>query len=66
VPALYGRYVYGDYCSGRIWSLDASGGQPRLLDLPLLKGLSSFGEDAAGELYATLLDGRVLRFTATH
>ena len=66
VPALYGRYVYGDYCSGRIWSLDASGGQPRLLGLPLLKGLSSFGEDAAGELYATLLDGRVLRFTATH
>jgi glucose/arabinose dehydrogenase len=63
VPALYGRYVYGDYCSGRIWSLEAEGGQPHLVDVPLVKGLSSFGEDTAGELYVTSLDGRVLRFT---
>jgi glucose/arabinose dehydrogenase len=65
VPALYGRYVYGDYCSGRIWSLDANGGQPHLVDVPRVGGLSSFGEDANGELYITSLDGRVLRFTSS-
>jgi glucose/arabinose dehydrogenase len=62
VPALRGRYVYGDFCSGRIWSLRAGGGRPQLLALPRLEGLSSFGLDAQGELYATTLGGRVLRF----
>src|SRR6478735_1998353 len=62
VPALRGRYVYGDFCSGRIWSLPAGGGRPRLLALPRLEGLSSFGVDAHGELYAATLGGRVLRF----
>ena len=28
VPALRGRYVYGDFCSGRIWSLPATRRQP--------------------------------------
>jgi glucose/arabinose dehydrogenase len=62
VPALRGRYVYGDFCSGRIWSLPAGGGRPRLLAVPRLEGLSSFGVGAHGELYATTLGGRVLRF----
>jgi glucose/arabinose dehydrogenase len=62
VPALRGRYVYGDFCSGRIWSLPAGGGGPQLLALPRLEGLSSFGLDARSELYATTLGGRVLRF----
>jgi glucose/arabinose dehydrogenase len=63
VPALRGRYVYGDFCSGRIWSLPAGGGgSPRLLALPRLEGLSSFGVGAHGELYATTLGGRLLRF----
>jgi len=65
VPALHGRYVYGDFCSGRIWSLSAAGGRPQLLALPRLEGLSSFGLGARGELYATTLGGRVLRFAAT-
>ena len=64
VPALRRRYVYGDFCSGRIWSLSAGGGGPQLLALPRLEGLSSFGLDGHGELYATTLGGRVLRFAA--
>jgi glucose/arabinose dehydrogenase len=64
VPRLRGRYVFGDYCSGRIWSLVVRGGRasrPRLepVRAPLL---TSFAEDAAGELYALTLRGRVLRF----
>ena len=30
VPALRGRYVFGDYCSGTIWSLPATGGALRV------------------------------------
>ncbi len=57
-----GAYLYGDYCSGRIWALDAANpGQPRLL-FEAGAGLSSFGEDEAGELYVTdLARGTVRR-----
>jgi glucose/arabinose dehydrogenase len=53
VPAAVGRYFYGDYCTGIIWSFKISGGKAvGLRREPFrLRGLSSFGEDAAGELY---------------
>jgi glucose/arabinose dehydrogenase len=53
VPAAAGRYFYGDYCSGTIWSLEVAGGKARgLRQEPFrVEGLSSFGEDAGGELY---------------
>jgi glucose/arabinose dehydrogenase len=53
-PRLRGRYIYGDYCSGKIWSAtqDGAGWTSRLLvDSSIL--ISSFGEDANGELYVT-------------
>ncbi|MGZ4309586.1 MAG: PQQ-dependent sugar dehydrogenase [Gaiellaceae bacterium] len=60
VPAAKGRYFYGDYCTGNIWSLRAVGARlksgPRAEPLHV-SALSSFGEDARGELYATSLDG---------
>jgi glucose/arabinose dehydrogenase len=66
VPAAKGRYFYGDYCSGTIWSLRASGGKlrsgPRKEPFTV-SNLSSFGEDAAGELYATSLDGTVYKLS---
>ena len=63
VPAARGRYFYGDYCSGIVWSLRVVGGRARQLRrepfrLPLL---SSFGEDARGELYLVTLNGRIYR-----
>jgi glucose/arabinose dehydrogenase len=61
VPRLAGRYVYGDYCSGRIWSIPAGGGTPRLEPLQV-EGLSSFGESLAGELYAVSHSGTIYRF----
>jgi glucose/arabinose dehydrogenase len=63
VPDARGRYFFGDFCSGTIWSLVMSGG--RAADVRREGGrigsLSSFGEDARGELYATSLGGRVYR-----
>jgi glucose/arabinose dehydrogenase len=55
VPALAGRYLYGDYCSGRLWAAGEA-------LAPVAPGLSTFGEDSAGELYLGTQDGRVQRF----
>jgi len=56
-PALQGAYLYGDYCSGRIWAAarDAEGvwNSVELLDTDML--ITSFGEDEAGEVY--VIDG---------
>jgi glucose/arabinose dehydrogenase len=53
VPSARGRYFYGDYCSGAVWSLRVVGGKAvGVRREPFtVNGLSSFGEDAAGELY---------------
>jgi glucose/arabinose dehydrogenase len=63
LPSLTGRYLYGDYCTGEIRSLvpaasGARGDRPLGLEVP---GLSSFGEDAAGHIYATSLAGPVFQ-----
>ena len=66
IPSFRGRYIYGDYCSGTIWSLRSSGGKlrsgPRKEPFTV-SNLSSFGEDAAGEIYATSLDGTVYKLS---
>jgi hypothetical protein len=61
---LRGRYVFGDYCSGRIWSVRIIGDQMshRRLEPVKLPGLVSFGEDLTGELYAVSIRGGVYRF----
>ncbi len=58
LPALYGAYLFGDYCSGRLWMLqrEAANGWTRTVFGETGFTLSSFGEDAAGELY--VLDHR--------
>ncbi|MFX0558402.1 PQQ-dependent sugar dehydrogenase [Maribacter sp. CXY002] len=52
---LQNRYIYGDYVSGRVWSLsyDPSNGTTNNELLFKTNGqfISSFGEDEAGELY---------------
>ena len=52
-PSLNGYYFYGDYCSGRFFSLyndPTLGWTPaQLLDTPY--NISTFGEDEQGELY---------------
>jgi len=61
VPALRGRYVYGDYCTGRIWSLDPARPGEIRLELQLSRTIASFGEDAAGELYLVSRTGTIYR-----
>ena len=66
VPALDGRYVYGDLCSPRLYSAKlrpgrATSDRPTALSVP---SLVSFGEDAAGHVYAVSIDGPVYRLDA--
>jgi glucose/arabinose dehydrogenase len=66
LPALAGRYVYGDFCDGDVWSVvlsspDASGDAPTGLNVP---SLASFGEDACGRVYAASRGGTVYRLHA--
>ena len=53
IPLLVGGYVFGDYCSGEIWVVNATATSPatktRLLDTSLT--ISSFGEGGSNELY---------------
>ena len=60
---LRGRYVWGDFCEGRIESARLSRGRARGVRQTSLKvdGLSSFGEDAQGRVYVTSLGGPVYR-----
>jgi len=59
VPLARGRYFYGDYCTGIIWSFRISGGEAvdNRREPSGVASLSSFGQAASGELYAVSLDG---------
>ncbi|MDQ2984504.1 MAG: PQQ-dependent sugar dehydrogenase [Actinomycetota bacterium] len=64
VAAAKGRYFYGDYCTGTVWSTQVVGGKARGVKSEAnVSSLSSFGEDAAGELYAVSTDGGIFRLT---
>jgi glucose/arabinose dehydrogenase len=60
-PRLVGIYLYGDFCSGRVWGLRRSGGgweSRELADTGL--AISAFGIDQGGSLYVLDHDtGRV-------
>ncbi len=77
LPAIYrGRYFFGDYGSGRVWSvvLDvdpdtreavAADEQEHTGELGGSRpGLSSFARDLAGELYLVTLGGEIYRISA--
>ena len=62
VAAAKGRYFYGDYCSGRIWSVRAAAPKAGArVEGFRVKSLSSFGEDLAGELYLVSQGGTIDR-----
>ena len=64
IPELYGAYVFGDYCTSRIWAISIVGDEIvfRDLDAPLPGGeLVDFSSDPDGELVAMSLGGQVVR-----
>lgn len=60
---MQGLYVFGDFCSGRIWTMSATGTTiTQRRDTSL--SISSFGESESGELYLTDLNGSLYRVIA--
>ena len=55
LPELKGSYIYGDYCSGKIWSVDVNGLMEEGVSPSLLVDsdlhITSFAEDLSGNLY---------------
>jgi hypothetical protein len=77
LPSRYqGRYFFGDYGSGRVWSLglavDFESGEASLVDEiehtdelgGAQPGLASFARDAAGELYIVTQAGDIYRLAS--
>ncbi len=63
-PSLAGRYVFGDYATGRIWALAWDGDEAQVEEIMNTSlAISSFGIDAQQELYALAFNGSVYRFT---
>ena len=65
LPPLAGAYLFGDYCSGRIWALSPEGenGWRRRLAATIGSPLLAFGTDAAGEMYALSVNRPLLKLT---
>jgi len=63
LPELWGKYIFGDYESGRVWALER---QVDATSVDLIaesrQRISSFGEDALGEIYAVSFDGGIMKF----
>jgi glucose/arabinose dehydrogenase len=68
LAGLQGTYFFGDFCGGWVQSVRMSNGQvTEDTSWPALDtggSITSFGEDAAGELYVLTSDGRVSRIVA--
>jgi glucose/arabinose dehydrogenase len=63
IPDLVGAYLFADFCLGAIEALRVDGGRVaahRALG-PVVPLISSFGQDADGELYAMSLEGPLYR-----
>jgi len=62
-PRLYGKYIYGDFCNGMIWTGERQGDgtviSRVLADTSF--SISTFGEDVNGEVYVADHDGAIYR-----
>ena len=62
---MAGAYVFGDFCSGRIWALfHALDGRPMIQILDSNISLSSFGQAHDGRLFVLDLGGAIFELTA--
>lgn len=62
-PFMRGIYVFGDWCSGRVWAMTEADGEwniDQIGQFPI--SISSFGQDEQGELYLTdMINGKIQR-----
>ena len=63
IPSLAGAYVFGDFCSGRIWALryDGQAVTEHLLLADTSLRIASFGQDRDGALYVLSQNAGIYR-----
>jgi glucose/arabinose dehydrogenase len=64
VPELYGKYIYGDFGSARVWALETN----PTVNTPITTApgsISSFGVDENMELYLVSFNGNIYKYTPT-
>jgi len=64
IPSLSGKYIYGDFVSGRIWALDTADNTNELVFESRLS-IASFGTDNDNELYVCAFDGTIYKLALT-
>jgi glucose/arabinose dehydrogenase len=67
ISSLVGKYIFADFVDGRVWTLSYDGANKataKQLDMELYN-ITSFGEDEAGEIYASVFSGEIVRLSTT-
>jgi glucose/arabinose dehydrogenase len=66
-PELTGRYLYVDFCSGKLWSLKKVGIDwvNEIVYQNSSRNFTTFGEDLNGELYIGTINGEVYKICET-
>ncbi len=60
MPELDGWYVYGDFCSGRVWAIDAAADAGAAIPLADTgAAIASFAQDAGGEIYMVTFNNAI-------
>src|SRR5262249_36515372 len=65
MPELFGRCLFGDYGSGKVWSIPSNVDRPAPKVLLTTSAISSFAQDNAGELYVISYSGAISRIVPT-
>jgi glucose/arabinose dehydrogenase len=62
IPELAGQFLFADYCNGWVRSVDRSGTVREWFAPGTFTGATSFGVDAAGEVYIMVAGGSIYGF----
>jgi glucose/arabinose dehydrogenase len=64
LQSLIGFYIYGDFCSGKIWAMSFNNNtvEQNILLTDSSLDITSFGEDSAGNLYILSRQGGIYTF----
>ncbi len=62
LPDLLGKYLFGDFITGRLWSLDLSSGEVQLV-LEAARPISAIVNGPQGEVLVLSLDGRLAQLS---
>ena len=63
-PQITGRYVFGDFISGDIWTTDLEADEPALTEIGNQFGAAAFGEDENGEIFLGTFGGEIYQLVS--